>query len=104
VGLWTHRPLPRDEWPAGLGRAWAELLEDFECKLHALDPRCFVWRVDLECSLRVSIDSLPEVEDRARALVAELERQAAMMCETCGGPGALRAGVFPQTRCDDCMR
>lgn len=98
----TRHRLTEAAWPAGLGPGWRELLRRLDRQLEELDPRCFIWRVDIDGLLRVSYEAPPELRDRADALVAAAEHRAAATCETCGDPGTVRAGPVVSVLCDSC--
>lgn len=101
--LSTHRPLTRGGWPPGLGAGWIELVEELEAELQELDPRCFIWAIDVQAPPRVSVEAPAEAGDEARALVADVAERSLQTCESCGGPAGVRAGPVVTVNCYDCV-
>jgi hypothetical protein len=90
---------------ANLGVGWRPLCEELEQELGRLEPpgELLAAEVDVSglLSFRVKLD--PKVKTEGRRLVREYQDRAAELCETCGGPGRVRAGVVVTARCDHCV-
>jgi hypothetical protein len=85
-------------------RGWSNLAEGLRLELRGLDPPGELAGVWIDASglprFRVRLDAA--VRARGRALVRDYEERATEMCEECGGPGLVHAGVVISVRCEDC--
>jgi hypothetical protein len=91
--------------PASVATGWRPLYEELEASLQRLDPSGELLDLSVDASglprFRVRLDR--RVKAEGRALVREYERRAIELCERCGGPGQVHAGVILTTRCDHCL-
>jgi hypothetical protein len=89
---------------AQLGTGWGSLCEELDAQLRALDPPGQVLGLGFDSSglprFRLKLDA--KLNADGRELVREYESRAHELCETCGGPGRVRAGVIVTVRCDHC--
>ena len=92
--MFSRRPLPRDAWPAGIGPAWRELLEQLDDGLRAVDPRCFICGVEVEGVLLARIYAPADVRTQARALVRETARAPRRLAKRAGTRGAFGPGLW----------
>lgn len=87
-----------------LGAGWAPLCEQLEDELRRLDPPGELLDVGIDASgaptFRVRLD--PSVKAEGRRLVRDYQNKALELCESCGGPGHVRAGAIVTVRCDHC--
>jgi hypothetical protein len=91
--------------PAGVADGWRPLCEELDASLQRLDPPGEFAELSVDASglprFRVRLDH--RVKAEGRALVREYESRALDLCERCGGPGRVHAGVILTARCDDCV-
>lgn len=96
-------PFATPEVVSGVGEGWHPLLVELHRRLVEVDPSYRVAQFKEKFgALRVYVDvSDPERCDAAEAIVEEIERRSATVCERCGNPGALRQGPWVQTLCQE---
>lgn len=79
------------------------MARELEGRLRVIDPTVMVAaRIDPTGLLRFEVRSTSSAREQCTELVTEYEGKAFEMCETCGSPGRLRAGVIVTVRCDRC--
>lgn len=83
---------------------WSALADELQARLALLEPpgELLGVRVDDSGLLRFRARLDPGVRAEGKLIVREYERRATELCELCGGPGRVRAGVVLTVRCADC--
>jgi hypothetical protein len=91
--------------PASVATGWRPLCEELEVSLERLDPpgKFLDLSVDADGLPRFRVRLDRRVKAEGRALVREYESRAVELCELCGGPGQVHAGVILTTRCEHCV-
>jgi hypothetical protein len=87
-----------------VGAGWHGLADELQARLRLLEPPGELLGVGLDDSglLRFRARLDPSVRAEGKKLLREYERRATELCELCGGPGRVRAGVVLTVRCPDC--
>jgi hypothetical protein len=88
--------------PAHAGPGWAAAVEELNRRLWALRPSARAVLRHTTTGLPAIVLYDPARRPTVRAECERLERRLATICEHCGAPGALRAGVLLRVTCDGC--
>lgn len=105
---------PIDQWGIEVGDGWSALLDHLSAKIEqAITDQVALGLPLIECpraaqikqkfgGLRVHIDGRGKLPTSIETVIADAERMANEICETCGSQGYLRKIAWIHVACDRC--